>query len=308
MIVTDYLENDFLLLRKSSQQARISRVRYLTEAPLAQLVAHELNAETIDEWIKWLKTHDTNKDTARSSFKQELKLLVTILNWYRENRDPHFVLPILRRHRRHCEISRKPARPPDYFIRPEQVRLWLQQLGEHSDPVYGHLARFMILTGCRLGEACGLLWDAVSDDYVTIRITRTLAWDYKTKAPYLSGDVKSKASRRIIQLPPSLTEILRERSYLGAKAVFTNRKGDYLKDNAVRDNFNRAFIYLGLPWRGTHICRHTSATLALLAQQDITIVQALLGHSSIRQTQEYAKVVALEGNEAPRATEDLLGI
>ena len=75
--------------------------------------------------------------------------------------------------------------------------------------------------------------------------------------------------------------------------VFTDRKGELLKYNAVQSSFNAGFMALKLPWRSTHICRHTFATIALMETRDISAVQASLGHTEIKMTQRYAKTVAL---------------
>ena len=50
---------------------------------------------------------------------------------------------------------------------------------------------------------------------------------------------------------------------------------------------------LGLPWRSTHILRHSYATGALMATRDLSSVQASLGHASSRMTERYAKVIAM---------------
>ena len=79
--------------------------------------------------------------------------------------------------------------------------------------------------------------------------------------------------------------------------VFTNREGELLKYNAVQSAFNAGFIALKLPWRSTHICRHTFATLALMTTKNLSAVQASLGHSEQKTTQVYAKTVALLSSE-----------
>ena len=74
--------------------------------------------------------------------------------------------------------------------------------------------------------------------------------------------------------------------------VFLSKAGELLKYNAIQSAFNAGFEALGLPWRSTHICRHTYATIALLATKDIGAVQASLGHKSYKVTEKYAKIIA----------------
>ena len=40
--------------------------------------------------------------------------------------------------------------------------------------------------------------------------------------------------------------------------LFTDRNGELLKYNAIQVAFNKGFKALNLPWRSTHILRHSS--------------------------------------------------
>ena len=65
--------------------------------------------------------------------------------------------------------------------------------------------------------------------------------------------------------------------------VFTDANGGLLKYNAVQSSFNAGFMALKLPWRSTHICRHTFATIALMETKNLSAVQASLGHTQNRE-------------------------
>lgn len=59
----------------------------------------DINAVVIDEMIsKFVEKTKQSKRLNRYSFKRELKMMKTLLNWYRENYDPMFMNPILKRH------------------------------------------------------------------------------------------------------------------------------------------------------------------------------------------------------------------
>ena len=106
-------------------------------------------------------------------------------------------------------------------------------------------------------------------------------------------------------LPEKLKNILREMKQSAlSDLVFTDLKAELLKYNAIQSAFNAGFIALGLPWRSTHICRHTFATIALMETKSLSAVQACLGHTEIeiRMTQKYAKTVALLSSETGEKT------
>ena len=161
---------------------------------------------------------------------------------------------------------------------------------------------FMILTGARVSEACGLCWDSVDLKRGIARVMRRIAWEQRTKRPYLEETTKTDASVRVLLLPDELIEVLQElkeeqeRDNRGKNKVgllFTDTNQEALKYNAIQSSFNAGFEALDLPWRSTHILRHSYATAALMATNSISAVQATLGHTSSRMTEKYAKAVAL---------------
>ena len=104
-------------------------------------------------------------------------------------------------------------------------------------------------------------------------------------------------------IPEKLKIILRDiKQEALSDLVFTNIKGKLLKYNAIQSAFNAGFVALKLPWRSTHICRHTFATIALMETKNLSAVQASLGHTEVRMTQKYAKTVALLSSETGEKT------
>ena len=144
-------------MMKSSLQAYETRLIYFYKSPLTQVKMSELKGVKIVEWINWLKKHKTAKNKGRRSFIHELKYLSVILNWYRNFINEDFNVPVTKKHRQMCLFKSKTPRRPDYFIEPEDAKAWVEWLKEHrNNPVYWRLAGFMLMTGARVGEACGL--------------------------------------------------------------------------------------------------------------------------------------------------------
>ena len=162
----------------------------------------------------------------------------------------------------------------------------------------------MVLTGARVGEACGMLWEAIDFKQGTARVVRRIRWDHYTRRPHLEDITKTEASVRLLVLSDELIDILKamKEENKESELLFTNQEGEALKYSAIQSAFNAGFTALKLPWRSTHILRHSYATMALIATRDLSAVQASLGHTEQRVTQRYAKVVALLNKETAEKT------
>ena len=282
-------------LKSTIQTYEFPLQAYLKKSPLANVKMIEFKGLKVVEWVQWLKKHPTVKNPRRKSFIKEIDLLITVLNWYRNFLNEDFNVPVTKKHKQMCFFKPIAPRRPDYFMRPEDSREWIEWLKEHrSNPVYWRIASFMLLTGARVSEVCGLKWEAVDFEKGIARVVRRVHWDYRTKEPTLEDITKTAGSARILILPKRVQDILLQMKEEAVnELVFTDIKGKLLRYNAIQSAFNHGFMALELPWRSTHICRHTYATMALMGTNNLSAVQASLGHSQQRMTQKYAKAVAL---------------
>ena len=302
--VDEFCKDAKFRLTKSTYQKYECQLAYLYSSPLANLKMSQFKGIKIVEWLGWLKKQPTAKHKGRKSFTHELKLLSTVLNWYRNFMNEDFNVPITKKHKQMCTFKQNIPRRPDYYIQPENAQQWVKWLKEHrSNPVYWRLAVFMLSTGSRVGEACGLKWSEVNLEKGTARVIRQVRWDHFTRKPFLEDSTKTAGSARLLMIPEKLKTIMQQmkREAL-SDLVFTNGKGGLIKYNAVQSAFNAGFTALNLPWRSTHICRHTYATIALMTTKNLSAVQASLGHTEIRTTQRYAKTVALLSHETGEKT------
>ena len=292
-----YRKEGFSLLKRSSRESYECRFRYFTDGPLSHIQMEEFKAQSVYNWIEWLKNQETVKNIRRKTFLRELELLQTILNWYKNFIDEDFHVPITKKHKKLCYYKPVTSKRPDYYAKPEELRAFIKWLRENTrNPVYWRIALFMILTGARVSEACGLCWSSVDLKRGQARIVQKMGWDYKTRQPYLEKTTKTDASVRILLLSEELIKVLniiKEENQNKEGLVFLDRDNLAMKYNNIQAAFNKGFKALKLPWRSTHILRHSYATGALIATQNISAVQATLGHTSSRMTEKYAKVIAL---------------
>ena len=301
-VIKLYKKEKFPFLAFSSKQSILGRYMYLTDSPMARVRMSELNSSHIDLWLEWLKDHPKVDHKKRKSFIEELKVLGHILHWYHHYKDSSFIVPIVRRHRSMCFYKETVSRRPDYYMKPEEVRLWIDWMksNRRMDKVFWRLASFMVLTGVRVGEACGLKWDAIDLEKGLVNIFRVVGWDRISKRPFFVERAKTKESLRTLLLPKELIQLLKEIKLEQVKLekpeeefVFLNRNGKTPIYPSIRYAFTRGFKVLGLAWRGTHICRHTFATMALYATRDLPSVQAHLGHTTPQMTERYAKLAKM---------------
>lgn len=184
-------------------------------------------------------------------------------------------------------------------------------LAAERDGRYLALWTFLLLTGCRRGEALGLQWDDVDLDRGQVSIRRSLV--LVGGEPVEQESVKTSRSRRSIRLQPELAATLKtqraqqaaDRLLIGAGwpetgLVFTLADGRAMHPKHVSREFERRLKRHGLPKIRLHDTRHTYATLALRAGVPLEVVSARLGHESIAITADiYAHVApALEAEHA----------
>ena len=236
-----YIKEAFPLLKRSSKESYEIRFRYFTKGPLPLIKMGEFKARAVFKWIEWLKRQDTVNNKRRKSFVKELAILKAILNWHRNFVDEDFNVPITKKHKQFCYYKTLPPNRPDYYAKPEELRAFIQWLKEHrSHPVYWRLALFMILTGARVSEACGMCWDAVDFEEKFARVIRRVGWGQRTKIPYLEETTKTFSSVRVLLLPDELLEVLRimrQKDQSKTGLLFTSSKGELLKYNAIQSRF-----------------------------------------------------------------------
>jgi integrase len=78
-----------------------------------------------------------------------------------------------------------------------------------------------------------------------------------------------------------------------SRAVFVYQRaplGEAVTTKTVHGAMARAFARAGLPWRGTHVLRHTAAARLLQAGCSIKAIADVMRHRSIDTTAIYTKV------------------
>lgn len=151
--------------------------------------------------------------------------------------------------------------------------------------------RFMLNTGCRIGEALALRWENVDLKNSLIDIRHNIV----NLGPIEVHDGKTEAARRKLYMTPELFEVLFRRS-LDADVsgpehpVFASSNGTYRSPANVRRALRRLYALVPeLEWvtQPTHVFRKTVATRMgadpAVSDQDVA---DFLGHEDISTTQK----------------------
>jgi integrase len=175
------------------------------------------------------------------------------------------------------------------ILEPDDVHPFLS--AAYETPYYS-LFYTALYTGLRRSELLALRWHNVDLDLATLSVVQTL--HYIPRVGYTFRDPKTKKSRRLVDLPPSLALLLREhrvkqeidrrllgRSLLPDDLVFSCPDGAPLPPNSVTKAFHKLAKSLGLSNIRLHNLRHTHATLMLRQGVHPKVVSERLGHSSI---------------------------
>lgn len=150
-----------------------------------------------------------------------------------------------------------------------------------------------LATGMRRGELLALRWRDVDLDGASVKVTHSL--EHTTKGGYRFKPPKTKHGRRIISLPPSTIDILRDhkvkqlelRLQLGMgkpgndALVFCGIEGKPLSPDHLSVRWRRALAEIaGLPAVTFHALRHAHASALISAGVDVVTVSRRLGHGS----------------------------
>ena len=147
-----------------------------------------------------------------------------------------------------------------------------------------------LFTGMRIGEVCGLPWDAVNFKKGTITIKQQLHRHAGTGEYIIEAPKHDKF--RTLTAPQFVMDILRnvakeqglnhiEHHFLwknDKNLVFTNDDGSYINPKTLRKNYKKIVAEIGRPDARFHDLRHTYAVTSLQEGDDYKTVQQNLGH------------------------------
>jgi integrase len=149
------------------------------------------------------------------------------------------------------------------------------------------LVSFLMATGLRIGEACGLAWDAVDLDNGTIAV-RAAVVRVRGKG-LIVKKTKTDTGARTLILPGWCVTILAARAADsdprdGSRPVFPAPLGGWRDPSNTQADLRDAFTAAGFDWVTSHVFRKTVATLMDQAGLSSRAAADQLGHANTSMT------------------------
>jgi integrase len=184
-----------------------------------------------------------------------------------------------------------PPRVEKYEVRaitPEQARIFLQAIqGDRLEALF----TVALSLGLRRGEALGLRWTDIDFQNRTLRVNQSLQ---RLEGRLQITELKTKSSRRVLDLPGTLINKLREHRtrqleekmltgphWQETGLVFTSRIGTPVDPRHVKRRLDPLLKKAELPHFRVHDLRHFCASLLLAQGVPLKVVSDILGHSQI---------------------------
>jgi integrase len=250
----------------------------------------------ISEWRKDLKKYKS----IRTSFKKELETLTYIFNWYQGNYDEaSLAIPFKDRHFRRIQIkeSKQATRK---FMTDDEASSFLAEIKKEGSVFYA-LALTQIRQMMRISEVCAMKWKNLNFKNRSYTLCEHMIWPRIGGAlPYIGAGTKNVKGGEGFELNlfREVAEALREiPKHPGCDLIF-HHNGEMLTYRQVQYRFDKSFARAGLPFRSTHVLRHSGATSFYNASGDLLALQQMGTWSNSRMPQHYAKVMSTKAKDA----------
>lgn len=161
---------------------------------------------------------------------------------------------------------------------------------------------FECFTGLRISDILTLRWKNITDKGITICMRKT----DKTLTIPLHNYVKFILRKRRMMVEDNGGEITANKYVFNILKIDVDKESAQDVLNAISSAtaiINRRLKYIALKLGikkklSTHVGRHSFATMLVTGDVNLSVIKELLGHSDIKVTQIYAKVVSKKKEEA----------
>lgn len=269
-------------------------------SPLFKIAMNDLSPSDIDGLVEGWKKRTASKN--RMSYDRELETLGFLIRWYIDNYDEAVrISPIKSRHWKASKLNKERKFKRSY-MEEEEYELFLSTLKELGGPMWHALGQTQGRHFMRVSETAAMKWKNLNLIKRTYLVCEHAIWPRnKTNPSTIKPGTKSRAAHEPFSIA-LFSNVLGSLSSLQSEAkselIFTE-DGGLLEYRRIQHMYDSAFKKAGLPFSGTHILRHTGATLFQhYSDGDKLALQALGGWKTSRQPEHYAKILSSVGRTA----------
>ena len=188
--------------------AYIERFAQSFYSELMPLKMQQITSEVIDAFMEGkVREAKRIKNVNRCNFNKDLGSLKSLLNWYRENYDGTFIVPIFKRHLSMGVIKKAPPKNLEKMA-PEQVKLFLNSF---SDPFWQDFAELHFFMAARVQEVGGLQWTCIDFQKEMLRVEDVAVWDRVDKKFNYLKEIPKNGERRVVHLNGRMLDLLKRR-------------------------------------------------------------------------------------------------
>ncbi|WP_374030000.1 tyrosine-type recombinase/integrase [Bdellovibrio bacteriovorus] len=258
----------------------------------------------IDDLIaEWKKNYV--KSSIRTSFEKEFQTLKVLFRWYQNNYDDAaIILPFKKRHSEQIRVKAKKNTAKKYMT-DDETTLFLSHLRKDSYLFYV-LAFVQLKQMLRISEVTAMKWRNLNVTEKVYDLCEHITWPrIKDMLSEVTPGTKNLRAGSIYTLN-LFTEVAELISTLPTKKgcdLIFHVDGEMLTYRQVQYRYDKAFAAAGLPYRSTHVLRHTGATSFYNETGDLLALQQMGTWSDVRMPQHYAKVKSSRAQNAIRELE-----
>ena len=160
-------------------------------------------------------------------------------------------------------IEKNPERKRERYLTADEITRLLSELEHHPQRTSCDALKFILMTGCRRGEALNATWDQFD-----------MALKIWTKP---AATTKQRRTHRV-PVSKEVTQLLAARkSNSTSNYIFSSPKGGALTD--IKKTWASVTKAAGISNARVHDLRHTFASIAVSQGTSLPVIGAMLGHS-----------------------------
>lgn len=169
-------------------------------------------------------------------------------------------------------VKRNAEHPRERFLSREELEAFFAALDNRPETSSTLALRFILLTGCRRGEALSALWEQF--DLVSGHWTKP------------SAHTKQRRTHRVPLSTEALATLKRARALTNGDVVFPGSKGEPLVE--IKKMFKAVLAEAGIEGLRIHDLRHSYASVLASGGAPLNVIGRLLGHTQAATTMRYA--------------------